>query len=559
MKDETSGRANEYYKFSYIALMVTIAYAILKKSVDLYFGSDILALAASIQDDSYYYLLPAYNAAHGKGFSFGGELAYGFQVGYELILVGIAWFMNTMPDLLRTALFTNSVFFVGSGLVASLASIHICRSAGIGQNRSLNAYLAGMVTAIAYFGNYWHFFNATTAKENALASLILSCIIFLQASSFTHNTTKKSAILGLACGLFLLTRPNPSTLIYVALSAYFNRRELRVFSISALFPFILWGSFSITYFGTVLPFSLRLKAAADVTESIKEVFPRTFDYLLTSLEFGLFGPSNVMIPQPNWAQALREAAWEKTLYAGIFLAFMAFIALLWGGRRKANKEAVYFLLSCVVGMMIGACATGLSLILKRPNEIYYASWYFFDSPVIMSIFVGVGLHIFLCILKEKGTAKPNMLWRGISFSAASACLLATFSIIGRYAAIDCYDRGYFWRGVDAMRWQNVMIAAGLWLKNEDKDLHQKRVAAFSAGALGFVLDDRAINLDGLANDEIAKAILRRTPMADYIRRARPDYFIDIMSVSPGDFKLTNLKIFPFRYGGYQVSRFDYSN
>ena len=72
----------------------------------LVWGSPLPALATGwVPDDAYYYLQPAWMAAHGWGFTFDGlQPSYGFQPLWETLLVALAWLSPDKAVFLRLAL-----------------------------------------------------------------------------------------------------------------------------------------------------------------------------------------------------------------------------------------------------------------------------------------------------------------------------------------------------------------------------------------------------------------------------------------------------------------------
>src|ERR1700737_337832 len=92
-------------------------------------SSTFVNLACSIQDDSFYYLVPGWNAAHGLGFTFGGEKTSGFQPLYELLLTLLGLFSNSLGSLVRLAINLNGWLFALTALITGLSLGSLIRSA----------------------------------------------------------------------------------------------------------------------------------------------------------------------------------------------------------------------------------------------------------------------------------------------------------------------------------------------------------------------------------------------------------------------------------------------
>lgn len=71
--------------------------------------SDFLALAVSIPDDAFYYLLPAWHFPTHGYFTFDGlHKTYGFQPLYMLLLTGLSTLLPSIEAVLRAGLCVNA-------------------------------------------------------------------------------------------------------------------------------------------------------------------------------------------------------------------------------------------------------------------------------------------------------------------------------------------------------------------------------------------------------------------------------------------------------------------
>ena len=147
-------------------------------------------------------------------------------------------------------------------------------------------------------------------------------------------------------------------------------------------------------------------------------------------------------------------------------------------------------------VLLAAVITALALmaipLAQDPSDMFYRRWYVVELPVLAAILAGLGAE---AAARRLRSAHPRATW---AFAALLALWLAG-------AARDTIEiaraaRGYFDQG----RWQQVMLRAALWSNQQLKLRRADRVAAFSAGLLGWFSDGTVVNLDGLANDEVAR-------------------------------------------------------
>ncbi len=543
-------RANMVISWAARGVLACLVVAILIAAFRVFYFSDLNALAASIQDDSFYYLVPAFNVAHGRGFTFGGVPSYGFEPGYEVVLGLAAFAFQSLHEFFRFSLLLSAIFFAASGVAIYLATISLARS--IDERAEVIAWrsIAALGASVVYLSNGWNYFNSTTGKENSLSALLLALSLVSSLAKRDRGRSGPAIVTGLIAGFLALTRPVPATLLYIGVLTFVHRRELKKFVMAASTVIAVWIVFAYVYFGSVVPYSALVKAQEPSHPVGLKFMMDVCQYVLTSLQFGVWGPSPVEIPQPNWRDALRPGIGAIFLYSWFAISVLLFARAMWARRGLLNRRHI-LLPGYFMAMLLGAALMGAAVLLKRPYEEYYASWYFYDSPVVVSALMGVGLYL----------AVPHVarMRRGIPIFLGLAMAAFAFGVSAHYIALRPYSANDFVSGI-GKRWQNTMIAAGLWYRNHVVDWRRKTVAAGSAGALDFTLDDRVINLDGLSNDRAARELLGKGVVTDYLKVARPDYIIDvhdlIFSVAPPNsgVRLVPVKKFPFLFGGYWVAQ-----
>jgi hypothetical protein len=134
-------------------------------------SSTFVNLACAIQDDSFYYFIPAWNGGHGTGLTFGGEKTSGFQPLYEIILTAASHFCGSLESLVRLAISLNGCFFALTALFAGLA-IRPWVGAAVPGSRPAAGALGMWVGAFSFLSLHTVYFSSVTGKENALAALL---------------------------------------------------------------------------------------------------------------------------------------------------------------------------------------------------------------------------------------------------------------------------------------------------------------------------------------------------------------------------------------------------
>jgi hypothetical protein len=94
--------------------------------------------------------------------------------------------------------------------------------------------------------------------------------------------------------------------------------------------------------------------------------------------------------------------------------------------------------------------------------------------------------------------------------------------------------------VDAGEWQQITLRATMWSNRELSLTPADRVGAFSAGLLGWFSNGTVINLDGLANDEVARMSQEKGSIDKYCTDRGIRVYID--AVDPAElFRQHNVK------------------
>ncbi|MFY1830140.1 hypothetical protein ACN47A_29770 [Myxococcus fulvus] len=549
--------------------------------------SNFHELAASIQDDSFYYLLPAFHFKSKLFFTFDGITpSYGFQPMYELVLAGLALFFSDFESFFRGAMTMGLVLHV---LTSVLITCVVLRA--VDARASWLQWVqrgAAVVAGLFYFTRGTVLLNSMTLKENALTSFVLAGVLLIataQASSAAERR-RLSMWVGLSLSALLLCRMLPTTLVVlgvVGLMALWRWRRPGVLFVSFVLPLVLWFGYATLAFGHPLPMSARVKAlgshSAPITWDV--ISNQGWAYLKAVFTFAVGLPSKMFVPQVD-AGLLVTNSRQGSLWLAltvVALAALVAAAVMAAVQARRSRESspgpgtltVMLLAALTAGILAAYVAQGSLIATRRPGEDSYYIWYLFDLPVLLSVSLGLAVARGLSTMENARQARREQSsWKAPSVLVATlggvlvASALAVFiaRVPREYRKLSALQP-YATFNEDSQAWQHTMIRAGLWLKQNVQLQPGERVACFSCGALGMLFPGAVLNLDGLANDEAGRFTLdRTTPIARYVEQVRPRYYIDVHTWHFDDSKveMRPLHILPFPYQwkpGYVIAELVY--
>jgi hypothetical protein len=509
-------------------------------------SSTFVNLACSIQDDSFYYFIPGWNASHGSGFTIGGEKTSGFQPLYELLLTLFGHFCDSIGSLVRLAINLNGWLFALTALIVGLSLGSLIQAALPGTRRSAVA-LSLNVAALSFVCLHTVFFSSVTGKENALAALLLAALIW--NVFVTSQGVSRSLVVGLLCGLLLLTRIAPASIVYAAIAiALMQGWKRKIVALSAcLTPVIIWGTFAYGYFGHLLPMSMLLKMDSPSHLSAYHSIRPALIYFWESVKFSSSASSRFLLLQLQARDAFRSTFQIMVMAIALGLSLLGLLRCLLA--RQPSRAVVALLLFDVAGVacniLFGAAQAG------RSDDMYYTVWYVYDLPVLIAINCGFAVA---WVQSEFGTLRFG--WAGTAALALAAVAYFADDVAWyqRLRPYDAADDAKF-----AASWQIKKFEVATWFRRNVSPANPNyRVAAYSTGALSFYLFDHVINLDGLANDSAGEAILSNGSSVGYAKRVRPDYLIETCRAASYFDNLERLHVIPFpKQGNYCIDRFVY--
>lgn len=365
--------------------------------------SDAYMLACTIQDDSFYYILPAYNFHTAGFFTFDGHNpTYGFQPFYMVLLSMLGSCFTSLPLFFKAVLTLNSLAHIATALVIFLAIATALRAKAVAWR-----YLVSLAGGLMYLLNMDVFMANTTGKENPVAALILAAMVLvtLQLAAAPQRekdrrTAAYTATLGLLIGTLVICRILPTTLLLVATVCIFAFRRLssrKIFIAAAIVVPLIWGLYALVAFGKLLPTSGAIKGGSFMAH-LSEITPATAALMAhkvviylrdaTLLSLGL--SNNFHVPQLDLRMPPVRFSGNYISFLFCFaLGMLCIVSLGSLGVRRLLRQPGAGLLFCLTAVSsLGYMLTGLLLYFHR-KVFYYETWYIYDLPVLLPMLMAI--------------------------------------------------------------------------------------------------------------------------------------------------------------------------
>jgi hypothetical protein len=493
------------------AAVVLIAASVFAAVLVYAFGADLRELACNrLQDDSYYYLQPAWNFSRTGIFSFDGEHpTYGFQPLWMILLAVLARLSPGKEFFLRASVALGGFFFCLTGLIL---------------HRLTRCFFSGWRAAIApvlWIANFSLLAAYITGKENALYAflLALACLRIMKRSNAPAGRAWTD---GAMLGLMVLARVNAliPTLLFLAVlwwqgSGSREERRRRVFSagLGMLAVTAVWCVYAQFSFGAIFPNSGTAKlfgsraALAVIIEHRLPWMPQAWIELLVpqTERVMLARPDLLVLPTKDVAVSYLSGLLPDLAYgswAGIFsflggldfrLKVVALASIGVGSvswvliqlRSSARNAAA------ILGVLLTAAAANAVVNwLLMPDYLMWGIWYAVPETLALILAAAVLLGTALEWLTRRKGRGGKIFSRMV---LAAACLLTVIGMARVWipllpSAYVVAPDGTQQEAFDAAVWMNEHLPPGA------------RVGSYSAGLLGYFGSTyRVINLDGLAN------------------------------------------------------------
>lgn len=507
-------------------------------------AADVRELAANLQDDSFYYLLPAFRAWQNGGvLTFDGEHPmFGVQPAFALLLTLLAGCCDGRETFFRAALVMAHMLYAATALLLGACVRERLAATG---NR-LRASIAGDLACVVLALDIPVLFGFTTLKENVLYAPLL-LLAWRSAGRLTAGSGDGARGGRFGCGVLLglgvATRLTPGSLLLAGALAWIAargrwRRSIVVAAggAAAMAPFALYGLLTV---GRALPTSGTIKMAAFGRALADGTYWQHFGdyvaavpaYLFDVLRYAVGLPHGFHVPQDPPPPHLAGPVIAALVGCGLVVA--------WRRTRRSRESFATQLLVLVMLDCVGHVAT--PLLLLPHGLVDYYQWYVAGMPALLAAAAALAATI----------VSPRV--AAVSVVALGAAASAQALLQVRPAPFHTDDRSWARQMIVATERMNELLSPGA------------RVAAANAGCLGYFAreDLVVVNIDGLANDDWVTASRVGTPLHEYLQRERIGYVCDVPTADgiAGSLfdRATPLAVVPFRgqdYDGYFLVRRD---
>lgn len=428
-------------------------------------------------DDTFITLTFAKNLAHGNGFVFNQPPATSGATSplWTMLVAGVS-ILLPFVSIVTIAIMMSAFFWVGIAWV-----IFIFR-----RSLDMSDWQAAVVAlSLTAFG--WVFFLGMEAYLFAFL-LVISAALFFRKNHFWA---------GITSGLLFLTR-GEGFLFFLVLTFFFlvtERKRLRklepagVRQISSLIlgfmlPAVTWGLYSWRTFGVILPNTLAVKIMQAKTGFITPFYNRFLHEWILSWGFG------VNVPFSDFPQIL---FWWALAITG--LVFMIAYKRKW----------------LVFPIWICAYIAGYSIL-----GVAGYPWYELPVLFVLLILSAQGINAILEIVKRLPPPVHQHVKTALAvmivFIFLGALVTRTTKVISR--DLNDYRRGPY-------------TELGDWFKQNSSP--DQTIAYVEIGYLGFITDNRLIDLEGLTTPDIVPHLMEGDAGWGFWHY-RPDFFIDSNSV-----------------------------
>lgn len=439
-----------------------------------------------VLDDTVYYSKIATNVVNGHGFTFDGlNPTNGFQPLWQLIVVGLAYYVEDQIQLLRLMSAVSGVLWIGAGLL-----VYRAVRGYLGEYPSLLVLAGLLLTPNLQM-------ISLRGMETGIFAFLLAALLYLLERDYDRLFQLDQEVpagrfltLGAVMGLLGLARVDAYIFSMLALlgivianrPAIWRPKVVGMALVPAVIgsAYVLWN---LTAFGNLTPVSGSVKRFYVQQASAGTSFSNDL-WLMVRYIFDM--------STHLFTRVIEVIAWKEyqlpiegqrlvTLLGLLFLAGMLALVLVPQFRR--TWAAGFNRLIYLNALMGTGVVLHLALfVLLLPNFLIYGTWYY--VPQYMALWILIG---FLAAALARSLRRA--VWLGVALS------VVTLGWMG-YASAWYFTKGGI--GLDVRT--SVFERAGVWL-NQNLPPNQ-RIGAFSSGILALkATNHTVVNLDGLVNSK----------------------------------------------------------
>jgi len=484
-----------FKKNFYFYLLIVIAFLI-----RLYFSwIKIPYFNKIIGDDAFYYFTIARNIAAGNGITFDGlSPTNGFHPLYVVLLLPFFLFnFNDVDVPVHLGLTTLSILNVMTAIVLYKIIIMFGRKK------------AALYSTFIWLFNPYIIFLTLSGVEASLNAFFLSVVIYhyIKMKFNCSYSLPYMFTLGIFMGISFLCRTDNIFLficVFIDLIYTFDRKQMNralmniyrilSYSLGALLVVSPWLIWNILTFNEILQTSGQ-SLSFFVHSSFLNKYGSFF-----SLQFLMKLAWNFYYMADRTAEFVLSDRLITTFIAGIIVSQVIF-KTNHKSLRKIIKETWFLGLFSV---FIFCFYSGY--------QWFIQNWYFMSLVFISTIFVGFGIEQITQQFYE--ILKSSQSIRGLQYNKIQTSILLLIFLIFSIKGAYIWNKGMYQpgEGYEMVMWMNENIP--------DTD----RIAAFDSGLLGYYSDNTLINLDGVVNNDAAKA-MREGQLYSYIKEMNVTYVI----------------------------------
>jgi hypothetical protein len=445
----------------------------------------------AIQEDGFYYLTIAQNAAAGRGSTFDGlHATNGYQPLWLALLVPVFGLRPSADGAMAAVTLLQAALLA----VAAVLLVRLARAAGL---RAGPAGLAGCAWVALTLR------TGLSGVEFALTAALVAAVALhlVRNSGPAPPSAAACAAMGLLLGLVLLSRLDMSLLallVAIEWTARARRPPGAAARIAALLapPLLLGGGYALAsaaFFGRPWP----------VSGVAKRIW--SLHLLAADPAYQAYGWLAAKAWHLTWPARHPLAAAMPAL-----LGCLGACGLLWaGGRREwALLTPLRNALRPLRPLALFAVLQPLAYALAYHGHYTWAPWYFVAQPLLAALAVGAAAQALLPAGPPRAPVART--------AAAGAVLLAGLAAAAGWARPPQAEGPLY----VAARWARDHLEPGA------------RVGSWNAGAIGFLSSRQVVNLDGVVNT-FAYLEREQYDLCGYWDRTGITHLVDVFEAREG--------------------------